>query len=116
MDWHALDSSYKREYIRVAFHIFVPNANNSIGVSYRSALILNEPFVKSSVASLTTEEIACLETAELIERVELVKFNANLTQAQKIIVINNRYTALVQEVQLEIQNRYIYWGYSTNVD
>jgi hypothetical protein len=118
MNWHALEGSREKHQITVVFHIPVPNINNIVGVSYRTAISKEEPFTASRVPYLAADfpaEVSSLQVGALYEHIETVNYNANLADAQKLALINARYTVLVGEIQTELQNKYIYWGKNQDV-
>lgn len=115
MNWHALEGSLKRQYIKIAFHIPIPDINNEVGERYRDALMAEEPFTSSVAPNVSAEEIAELGIAAKIEIVKVVYFNANLTISQKVAIIDAKYSSLVVSKQLAVQNKYCYWGYAKDV-
>ena len=112
-NWHSLKGSIQKHQIGVVFHIPIPNVVNAVNVNYRTAISKSEPFTVSIVPALATDfptEIAPLQSGALYEYQELVEYNANLTDAQKVGFIDARYAVLVTEIQSKLQNQYIYWG------
>lgn len=117
-NWHALTGSKKLHEIDIVFHIPIPDLANAVGIGYRSAISQEEPFVESQVPYLETEfaaEFAALQAAEKYEYRETVRYNANLSNAEKTAIIDARYTELVTEIQSMLQNKYIYWGKNKDV-
>jgi hypothetical protein len=115
MDWHALVGNEKKQEVTVVFHIPIPSVNNAVGMNYRTVLTKAEPFTSSIVPDHVTNfasEAALLQSGALYEYQEVVRYNANLSDAQKTALIDARYTALVSIIQSKIQNQYIYWGFS----
>jgi len=116
-DYHILRASNNDQKIHAVFHIPIPDIDNQVNVSYRTALTQAEPFTESAVPwDLDAAEVTKLTAGELYERVDVVNMDvdSNLTNAQKLAAVVAKYSDLVSRVQGQIQARLKYWGKEGN--
>lgn len=112
-NFHILNSHEKDHRVRVAFHIAVPNANNSVGVNYRTALTQYKPLTESAVPWLAADfssELTQLQNGELYEHVTDVKYDAGKTDGEKLTAITSAYTSFNSSVKTKLQKILKYWG------
>jgi hypothetical protein len=118
MNLHVLSQSVDEKTATVAFHIPVPaGATNEAGMTYRNALVL-VGVQPSAVGNITTEEQAELESGQIIEFVETVRFSRTtpgLTPAEKLQELKDAYTARQAELFADKQIELAYTGFATNV-
>ncbi len=118
MNYHILNSKEKDQSVTVAFHIPIPNTNNSVGVNYRTALKQFRPFTTSQVLWLTGPEVTQLQDGELYEHLESVVYRVVDTDIVKQGVIDARYNELKngdKSVLKKLQSQLKYWGKDRNV-
>lgn len=108
MDYHILSQSKDQNTVNVIFHAAVPAANNSVGVPWKTALLKKHSgVIASALYGISSAELALIETGEVIEKVETVRFSSiYLTNTQRLQEIKDRYsvarTQLLEELQIEL--------------
>ena len=104
-----LDSALKQKNARVAFYISVADSNNFAGTNYRTVVMQSgqDTTQFSFVIGALADSIAI---GALIERVEIVEFDANATRVQKRNVIDVRFNVLSTEVTNKFYAKYDFWG------
>lgn len=112
-DYHILDSAEKKNGVRVAFHVAVPDTNNQVGTSWRTALTQWRPNRTSVVPGLDHQ--ADLDSGAIIEEVHLVEYSALATDQQKLVAVEAYYTAHKTALLNRLQNILRYWGRAGNV-
>jgi hypothetical protein len=116
-NYHALESTVKQHEVRVAFHIVVPDQDNSVGVNLRTAA--KQYFAQTSQVpwlqvSNETEYVA-IQNGEIYERVETVEFDADLTVLQKRAILDDRYSALATSIGIALPKILQWWGLDRDV-
>lgn len=117
-DYHVLSISPNGRSANVVFHIPIPDVNNSVSYSLRSALSERENganFISQVPWVLEVQEQTDLENGVLFEHVESVKFLALDTNLQKQTKIDNRFTALSITVVNKIQAILKFWHLDRSV-
>lgn len=124
-DYYLMGQSEKKNSIEVAFHIPIPVGTpadtNEAGLAFRDALVQfleknsDTDTIASQVPFLNPSELLKLQSGELFERVEVVRFSGNFNRAQKKSVIDARHTNLITIIQNRIKNELQEWGGALNV-
>lgn len=115
-DIHILEYDQK-SIVRCVFHIAIPEANNAVGISYRSALVQHLGGA-SAIGSVLPDsgEVAGLQAGSLLEVSETVRFSSiNLTDAQRLQQVRAAYNARKDVLIAELQERLLFYGYSGTV-
>lgn len=119
MNYHILNSKEKDQSVRVAFHIPIPNTNNSVGVNYRIALKQFKPFTTSQVPWLIGAEVIQLQDGELYEHVISVVYRVKASDVDKQTIIDAEYNRLRggtdESILKKLQSQLKYWGKDRNV-
>ena len=119
MNYHILNSRELDQSVRVAFHIPIPNANNSVGVNYRTALKQFKPFTASQVPWLTGTEVTQLQNGELYEYMGTVVYRVKASDVDKQTIIDAEYNELrggtKKSILKKLQAQLKYWGKDRNV-
>jgi len=120
-DFHVLHTGNKLDRATVAFHVAIPDENNSASpaVNLRTALsdqvdslvVSQVPWLEADFAS----EYAQIQNGEVAEHVEVVKFSGNDSDANKVLAMDNRHTALAISVVEEARNKLKFWGHNRDV-
>ena len=120
-DYHVLTGRQDGNGYQVVFHIPIPNVNNRVGVSYRTALV-NSGMGGSSVMETGTgpgqidaAELAQVVAGEIYEHSEEFATNPGETAGQIQTRIDARYTQLVTEMQSQVQSRLSYYGHTRDI-
>lgn len=116
MHIHVIEQATDQKTVRVAFHVAVPPAaTNNAGMTYQNALVLiGVP--ASEVGNITTEEQTQLESGQVVEFMETVRFSRlGLTPTEKLNEIKAAYTARQAELFADKQIALAYTGYATDV-
>ncbi|MBW8001762.1 MAG: hypothetical protein FVQ80_07030 [Planctomycetes bacterium] len=118
-NYHVLKVSDKKDSANVAYHVGVPSENNVAGVNLRSAVSQSLSGVSpSQVPWLQGDfsiEYAGLQSGVTYEHVESIRFNANLSNANKQLAIDGRFTELVTSIPNKIRARFKFWGLNRDV-
>lgn len=117
MNYHILTQAKDQNTVNVTFHVVVPVADNSVGVPWKTALLKKHKGTITSVLhGITPAELTQIETGQVIEKVETVRFSSiYLTNTQRLQEVKNRYsivkTQLLEELQIELN----FMGYEGDV-
>ena len=122
-NYHLLAMTSKEHKVRVAFHIVVPDEDNSAiptNVNLRTCVsqYLADREKVSEVPWLETDfatEYAQLQSGAVYEKVEVIEFDADFTLVQKRNVIDARYTTLSGNIPDVIRARFKFWGSNRDV-
>lgn len=114
-DYYTLQMADKQDEISVAFHVVLPDTTNFVSFSYRTALSQYLTDTVSRVPYLVQTEQDKLDSGELIEIVETVKFDGNLTLVQKRDIIDARHATLSSEQITKYQNILEFWGLGRDI-
>jgi len=122
-NYHILKSNIHLSIVDVAFHIPVPDENNSAGVSLRLAVKYKYQHNKtdnfSSVPNLETDfptEYSNIQNGVIFEKFESYQFsNANLTLPQKRSEIDNKYTEYTTSIVDDLRKTLKYYRLDRNV-
>lgn len=117
-NWHSLDSSIKDNWMRIAFHIAVPDENNAVGQNLQDVMPYAIPVTESVVPYLgdvNAEELAAIIAGTIYEYAEIFEYDAGLTNQQKVALVDARYTALVTIKQDELRAKLKYYGKDNDV-
>lgn len=120
-NYHILEMTSKEHKVKVAFHIVVPDEDNSATPTavnlqdavgqYLTGTVTVVPWLETDFAT----EYAQIESGEVYEKVEIVEFDANLTNLEKRGIIDTRYTALAGSIPDIIRARFKFWGSNRDV-
>lgn len=113
---YILESDKYRDKARCAFHYTVPGGTNNAGKTWvEIAQTLTAQRVATGI--LLTQVPWLLQAVQddltagnLWEEVVIVDFNANLSDAEKVTIIDAKYAEKEAEWQAKYQNLYRYWG------
>ena len=114
-DYYTLQMADKQDKISIAFHVVMPDTTNFVSFSYRTALAQYLTDTTSRVPFLVQTEQDKLDSGELIEIVETIEFDGNLTLLQKRDLIDARYVSLSSEQITKYQNLLEFWGLARNI-
>lgn len=120
-NYHLLRQDSKKDEVTVVFHVPISSQNNFAGVSLQTALkemLESETeagIIGSQCPFIQAAELTQLQNGELYEHVEVVKFDANLSQAEKRNIIDSRFAELTAIVAARVANELDFWGYSRDV-
>lgn len=117
-DYHVLSADEEGNAHSVAMHIPVPDQNNNVSYSYRTALVESlggAANIESAVPFISGAELTQLQAGELYE--EVVEFPSNPGQdlASKRDALDAMFSSQVTETQAMLQNKLGFWGYSRDV-
>lgn len=111
-NFHILESDIKDHKVRVVFHIAIPNEQNMATVDLQIALSEYRPAPGSVLQGLAQAEIDQINTGQLYEHDEWIKYNGHLSNAQKLTTISNRHTILSGSIVDRVRQVLKYWGYN----
>ena len=124
-NYHVLMMRDKVDSVDVVFHFTIPDETNFAGRNKRdvvkahleagseTGVITSQyPFIDTTP---TTGELALMQAGQVYEYRETVKFDGNLTQAQKRDLIDARWTALNAIVLARLDNEFDFYGYDRDV-
>lgn len=117
-NYHILAGDKYGNSFSVVFHVPVPDQDNNVSYSYRTAIVEQQggaANINSSVPFIGGAELTQLQAGELYEVSETFNSNPNETLAQKRDRLDTRYAEVVAEVQADFQDCLGYWGYSRDV-
>ena len=117
-NWHSLYSSLKDDWMKIVFHIAVPEEVNAVGKNLVDVMPYFKPITVSEVPYLGAthaEELAAIIAGTIYEYSEIIHYNAALTNPQKVILVDARYTELVTIKQNEIRACLKYYGKNQDV-
>ena len=119
-DYHVLEAHEKDHQLRVVFHLPIPETgNNAVGVQWRAAVVeYQRGNTDSCVPNLAAEEQTQLTNGELYEHSVNLCFDAAMTNAQKVAIVEAAFTKAKngEDGVLEILKRRLkYWGKTGNV-
>ena len=128
-DYYILTQSKKKDQAEVVFHIAIPATNNFADIPLRTAVkelgtIYNDrngvalpipappqtriPFLGSVIKQQVAD-------GEIWEEQATIKFNANLTKAQKQTIIDDIFTSKSGTVLTRLQDELDFWGFEGTV-
>jgi len=113
-DYHGLEVSAKFNTIRIAIHSNTPNGTNLVGYAYDQALL--EYFGETPTTAVpwleatNPTEFGQIQTGNVFETVEVVGFDANATQSEKVQAMNEYVAARKPQVEADMLRRLEYWG------
>jgi hypothetical protein len=117
-DFHILSQSNDLKTVTCAFHITVPDINNSAGISYRTALVISG-VNETQVGNLTTAypaEVTALANGSLLEVIETIRFSIlGLNNTQKLAEIETAYTNRQAQLLADKQVELAFTGYAADV-
>ena len=117
-DYHVLRVSEDGRKAQVAFHIPIPDTNNTASYSYRSAVseyVGGAGFVSQIRWVLEAQEQTDLENGVLYEHVQSVNFASSDSNGQKQTKIDDKFTSLSISVLSKIQAKLKFWHLSRDV-
>ena len=117
-NYHILSADKYGNSFSVVFHIPVPDQDNDVGYSYRTAIVEwqgGAANIASSVPFISGAELTQMQAGELYEVSETFNSNPIETLTQKRDRLDIRYGELVTEVQADFQDSLGYWGYNRDV-
>ena len=123
-NYHVLQISNKKDKAWVAFHIAVPDENNSANKNLRVALkeqleglnptdrvITNVPWLETEFAA----EYAQIKDCEVYEHYVGIKFDPALTVIQKRNILDQKYTNFAASIPNTLRERLKFWGLNRDV-
>lgn len=123
-NYHVRNISVNGRNATVIFHIPILDENNSVPIPLRTAL---SEYIKprnedgtygtfqSQLQSIAAGELTQLQSGELFEHSEAVKFLAADNDSQKQTKIDNRFTALEISVVSRVRTQLKFWGKNRDV-
>ena len=107
---HILEQDVKNKMITCIFHIPVPDANNAVGINWRTAVVSSmspAPLLPLNDATENTQ----ITNGEVLEVMESIRFSStNLTDAQRLAEINTAYTARSADLLSDLAIKLNYYG------
>jgi len=107
MNYHILSQEENQRTVNVIFHIPIPAALNSAGITWQAAVVKELGGAANIVPQLpgiTSQEDSALKAVALYEKHVNVRFSStNLTNAQRLAQIKATYTAEVARLVAEKQ-------------
>ena len=115
-NYHVMRTSEDGGAIGVIMHVSVPNENNAIGQSIRTA-VADDPHIThtSVVPWIEAAEQTQLTNGELIEKSITFPTHVDIDNTIKRDRMDALYTAEVAGIQACLRNRYLYWRFNRNV-
>lgn len=109
--------------ITIAMHVPVPDANNDVGVNYRTALVNSGIGLDTDTGRRTTlpvgtgpgeinpAEEALIDAGELFEFLESTRVPPGASNAELIVIAQNQYALTNSNLQQQIGERLRYFGH-----
>lgn len=122
-DYHVLTGSADGNSFTVVHHVPVPGSgNNRAGVQWRTALVNSGlggktvlPDGDGTGGTISAAEKAAITSGALYEVVEQFDTHPGETAAQLRDRVDTRHTALVAQVQAQLQGRLTYFGFVRDI-
>ena len=118
-DYHIRSTEINLKSVNAVFHIPIPAANNAVGVSWQTALVLSlggADAITSVLPDITPEELNAMKAGSIYENVATVRFSSlNLTNAQRLAEVEAAYTAAETNMLAEKQITLNFYGKSGDV-
>lgn len=117
-DYHILSADQFGNSFRVVFHIPVPDQNNEVAYSYRTAIVEwqgGAENISSLVPFIAGAELTQMQSGEVYEVSRGFNSNPNETLTQKRDKLDLMFAAVKTEAQADFQDRLGYWGYDRDV-
>lgn len=116
-DYTILRNSEKRNRSDVVIEFPVPGGSNTAGVAWQT-VVAELRAVEQSDAQVTANPrklmdgsyVASLDAGQIVEVALSVKYDANLTNAEKVAVLDAAVTVKVAEFTAEFANLYEFYG------
>lgn len=117
MNYHIRGQSPDGNSISVVMHIPVPNINNDVGVSYRTAILLMQGGgdIESVMPDISAAEQAALNAGELYEVTGTLSTNPTETTVEKLAKLDAMWLARRDRVYVEFGFQLKYFGFARNV-
>ena len=115
-NYHVMGTSEDGGAITVIMHVPVPDENNAIGQSIRTA-VAEDPYIThtSVVPWIETLEQTQLTNGELIEKSITFATHLDIDNLTKRNRMDALYTAEVSGIQDSLRNKYVYWRFNRTV-
>ena len=118
-NYHVLEGNFTGNRYSVIFHIPIPDVNNLVSYSYRTAIKDNENLVDgvktSAVKSISAAEQTQLDNGAIFEHSETFRTHHSESKAATKTKLDARYSALTSKVLSNLQNKYKFYSYEVNV-
>lgn len=117
-DYHILAADSEGNGFTIVCHVPVPDVNNEVAVSYRTALVQwrgGADAIDSQVPFITQPELDQLKAGELYEATDYFYSHPGESLVQKRNRIDVIFNQTVTDIQARLQNNLSFWGYSRNV-
>ena len=117
-DYHILQSDKYGNRFSVVFHVPVPDIDNEVNYSYRTAVVEMQggaANIASSVPFISGAELTQLQAGELYEVSGHFNSNPGETLAQKRDKLDIMFAEIITETQADLQDVLGYWGYNRDV-
>ena len=115
MDYHILDKSINNKTINCVFHIAIPDADNSVGTNWRTALV-NHFFPVPVMPWNDPTENTAIENGEIWEVRKRVKFSSiSLTAAERVAEIVTVYNAEQSGALTKLSKMLDFYGFGGNI-
>lgn len=106
-NYHIRKTSDDLKTVSVVFHVPIPDANNTVGVNWRSALVLElggADAISSVLTDISTEEESAMKAGSIYEVSRTVRFSSlNITNAERLAEVEAAYTTTASEMIAEKQ-------------
>ena len=118
--YHILEGFKDGNAYKVVFHIPIPNVNNDVGFSYRTAVKDNENLdvngnKVSVVPGLSASEVTSMGNGSLFEYVEIFRTHNSENQATNKARLDARFNELKTNKQNDLQTKYRFYSLEGNV-
>ena len=118
-EYHIRSTSKDLKTVNCIFHIPIPATNNTVGVSWRDALVLSlggADAITSVMPDITTAEETAMKAGEIFENDATVRFSSTgLTNAERLDEVEDAYTAAETDILAEKQITLNFFGKSGDV-
>lgn len=116
-NYHILTADEYGNRFNVVFHVLVPNADNDVGVNFRTAIVEwqgGASAITSRLPGIGTE-LTQLQAGELYEVSRTFNSNPNETLAQKRARLDVYFAEAKVNEQARLSAILSYWGYQRDV-
>lgn len=118
-DYHIQESAIDLKTIRAIYHIPVPVGSNTVGISWRNALVAYKggaDEITSELLGIPSADLTAMKAGELLEHCTTYRFSVlELTDAEKLAEIKAAYTTARTSLITVLQVILKYYGYAGDI-
>lgn len=118
-NYHILKTATNMKTVNAVFHVPIPNANNEVGMNWRTAVIESQggaDNITSVLGNISSDELTALKNGSIYEHVVSVKLGSlNLTNAERLAKVEDTYISTKASIIAEKQITLNFYGYAGDI-